>query len=64
MRHTEFWSRLDAALGPASSRTWAEMFVMADLGSRTAKEALEAGTDPKTVWAACWKALELPDRER
>lgn len=64
MRHTEFWSRLDAALGPASSRTWAEMFVMADLGSRTAKEALEAGADPKTVWAACWKALELPDRER
>ena len=24
MRHTEFWARLDAALGPAYSRAWAE----------------------------------------
>lgn len=64
MRHTEFWARLDAALGSASSRTWAEMFVMAELGSRTAQEALDAGVAPKVVWAACWKSLGLPDRDR
>lgn len=64
MRHTEFWARMDAALGEASSRTWAEMYVMGDLGSRTAAEALEAGVPPKQVWAAVWAALGLPDRDR
>ena len=64
MRHTEFWARMDQALGPASSRSWAELFVIADLGSRTAKEALDAGVPPKQVWAAVWSVLGLPDRER
>ena len=64
MRHTEFWSRLDAALGRAYSRSWAEQHVMSALGSRTAKEALDAGVPPKQVWAAVWEALELPASER
>ena len=29
MRHTEFWARLEAALGAAYYRSWAETFVMA-----------------------------------
>jgi hypothetical protein len=64
MRHTEFWARLEAALGSSYHRVWAEQFVMADLGRRTAKEALDAGVSPKEVWAAVWKALELPASER
>ncbi|WP_036490839.1 MULTISPECIES: DUF3046 domain-containing protein [Nocardioides] len=64
MRHTEFWDRLDHALGRASSRTWAELFVIGELGSRTAVEALDAGVAPKQVWQAVWRTLELPDRER
>lgn len=64
MRHTEFWNRLDAALGPAWAGTWAEMFVIGELGSRTAKEALDAGVPPKEVWAAVWATLGLPERER
>lgn len=64
MRHTEFWSRLEVALGPAYYRVWAEQFVMADLDRRTAKEALDAGVPPKQVWAAVWRALELPASER
>lgn len=64
MRHTEFWSRMDAALGPAYSRTWADQFVMADLGGRTASQALADGVPPKQVWAAVWAALELPARDR
>ena len=27
-------------------------------------EALDAGIPPKQVWAAVWKALELPARDR
>lgn len=64
MRHTEFWSRMDHALGPAYSRSWADLFVMADLGGRTAAQALADGVPPKQVWAAVWRALELPASER
>jgi hypothetical protein len=60
MRHTEFWERMDAALGPAYARVWADQFVMAELGGRTAREALDAGVSPKEVWRAVWTALELP----
>lgn len=64
MKHTEFWDRLDAALGPAYARSWASMFVLTDLGGRTVDEALAAGVPPKEVWRAVWSALDLPARER
>ena len=64
MRHTEFWARMDAALGPAYARSWADQQVLADLGGRTVEEALEAGEPPKVVWRAVWAELELPPRER
>lgn len=64
MRHTEFWDRLDHALGTASSRSWAELFVLTELGNRTTVEALEAGVAPRIVWAAVWRVLELAESER
>jgi hypothetical protein len=64
MRHTEFWSRMDDALGPAYSRTWAEQQVISDLGHRTVIEALEAGEPPKQVWRAVWERLGLPPSKR
>jgi hypothetical protein len=64
MRHTEFWARLERALGQAYARSWASQHVMADLGGRTAQEALDAGMSPKEVWAAVWHALDLPGTER
>lgn len=64
MRHTEFWSRLDAALGPAYARSWASLFVIAELGGRTAQEAIDAGVSPKEVWRAVWEVLDLPARDR
>lgn len=64
MKHTEFWARMEEALGPAYARSWASMFVIAELGGRTAREALAAGTPPKEVWRAVWAVLELPARER
>jgi hypothetical protein len=64
MRHTEFWTRMEAALGPAYARAWAEQFVLGELGERTVSQALDAGVAPKTVWAAVWRALELPPSER
>lgn len=64
MRHTEFWSRMEEALGPAYHRAWATQFVMAELAGRTAQEALDAGVPPKQVWAAVWRALDLPPSQR
>ena len=42
----------------------AVLTVMAELGGRTAAEALAAGIPPKQVWAAVWRTLELPASER
>lgn len=64
MRHTEFWDRMEAALGPAYARSWASMQVIGELGGRTVDEALAAGVPPKQVWRAVWAVLELPARER
>jgi hypothetical protein len=64
MRHTEFWARMETALGPAYARSWAEQQVLAELGGRTVLDALAAGESPKSVWRAVWAALELPERDR
>ena len=64
MRHTEFWARMEDALGPAYARVWAEQQVLGTLGHRTVVEALAAGETPKRVWRAVWERLELPASER
>lgn len=55
---------MDQHLGPAYSRSWARDRVLASLDGRTAQEALDAGTDTRTVWLAVHEALELPASER
>lgn len=60
MRHTEFWARMDHALGASYARSWASSFVMRELDGRTAQEAIDAGESPKQVWGAVWRTLELP----
>ena len=64
MRHTEFWARMEAALGPAYARSWAEQHVLSELDGRTVLEALAAGEPPKVVWRAVWSELGLPARDR
>jgi hypothetical protein len=64
MRHSEFWTRMEEALGASYARHWAGQYVIRDLGGRTAHQALEDGVPPKEVWRAVWAALELPARDR
>lgn len=64
MRHTEFWSRMETALGGSYARTWADLTVIGELGSRTVAEALAAGEPPKVVWAAVWRTLDLPEHQQ
>lgn len=60
MRHTEFWRRMEEALGPGYAEVWASQYVLAELGGRTAAEALADGYSAKVVWEAVWAARELP----
>jgi hypothetical protein len=64
MRHTEFWARMEEALGESYAASWARSHVMGILGGRTAVEALEAGYSPKEVWRAVWETLGLPPAAR
>ena len=64
MRHTEFWVRMEQALGPAYARSWAEQHVLGELGESTVVESLAAGEAPRTVWRAVWAELGLPARDR
>lgn len=64
MRHSEFWDRLEHHLGEGYATVWADQFVLGALDHRTVNEALAAGLPPKQVWAAVWRALELPATER
>ena len=64
MRHTEFWGRMEAALGPAYARTWAREHVVTGLEQRTVMQAFADGWNAKTVWRAVWEELELPLRDR
>ncbi|WP_374999558.1 DUF3046 domain-containing protein [Aeromicrobium sp. CTD01-1L150] len=64
MRHSEFWERMEHHLGAGYARVWADTQVMAELGGRTALEALEAGVGPRQVWRAVHARLELPASER
>ncbi|NYG56154.1 DUF3046 domain-containing protein [Nocardioides perillae] len=64
MRLTEFWSRMEAALGDGYARYWASAHVLGELGDRTVEEALGAGVPAKDVWRAVWRELDLPAKER
>ncbi len=64
MRYTEFWDRLEQALGTVYYKTWADQQVIGELDGRTPTQALDAGEDPRRVWRAVWAVLELPDRDR
>jgi len=64
MRETELWARLEAALGAAYARAWAEQIVLADLGGRTVVEAVAAGLPGQRIWRAAWAYLGLGPEAR
>ncbi|MFZ2503362.1 MAG: DUF3046 domain-containing protein [Nocardioides sp.] len=64
MRLTEFWARMEDALGEAYAASWAAHHALTPLQSRTVNEALADGVAPKEIWAAVWTVLELPEASR
>jgi len=64
VRLTEFWRRLEEALGAAYARSWATDHVLAALGGRTPVEAIDAGIDTIDIWRAVHAELRLPANQR
>ena len=59
MRLTDFWERMDQALGSGYSRSWASDFHIGDLDGRTVDQALIDGEDTQVIWRAVHKVLNL-----
>ncbi len=63
MRLTEFWRRMEVCFGPAAD-TVSRDSVLAELGHRTAREALADGVAVKEVWRGVWLGMGLPEEHR
>ena len=64
MRLTDFWDRMDQALGPAYSRSWAGDFHISSLNGLTVNEAIAQGIDTLVIWRAVHEVLDLPQKFR
>ncbi|MGY1916014.1 DUF3046 domain-containing protein [Blastococcus sp. HT6-30] len=64
MRLQEFWSRLDDQFGAMRAQSVVRDHVFADLGGRTAADAIEAGVPVRKVWLAVCEAFDVPVKER
>lgn len=64
MRRSDFWSRMYRLFGEAYAESFAQDFVLAELGSRTVRQALAAGYDAKDVWRAVCEEMKVPLSER
>lgn len=64
MREVELWQRMEEVLGAGYARVWAENTVLAELGSRTVVQAIDAGIPSKRIWLAVWAQLEPPPKLR
>lgn len=64
MRLTQFRQLMSEEFGSIRANSLAADHVFADLGGRTADQALEAGVDPKDVWRAVCAAFDVPPERR
>ena len=64
MRLTDFWSRLERRFGSAYAESYARDMVLAPLGGRTVKEALDDGDDVQAVWRAVCAATDVDAADR
>jgi hypothetical protein len=64
MRLTDFWERMEQALGDGYARSWATDFHVPELGGRTVEQALAEGEDTLVIWRAVHKTLGLEAKYR
>ncbi|NYE96744.1 hypothetical protein FHU41_002994 [Psychromicrobium silvestre] len=61
---SEFWRLMDDEFGVGYARSLAEDLVLAKVGGRSAKEALDAGVSPKAIWHAVCEIQGVPMARR
>jgi hypothetical protein len=59
MKSSDFWERMELALGVGYARSWAADFHIPLLGGRTVEQALSEGDDTQEVWRAVHQTLGL-----
>jgi hypothetical protein len=64
VRLTDFWQRLEAALGSAYARSWAHDHVLSGLGGRTVDEAIADGEETVLIWRVVHAELALHPSDR
>jgi len=57
---SEFFLAVDDEFGELQGRSLVRDLVIDELGNRSAREALDAGVAPKTVWFALCAAMQVP----
>lgn len=64
MRVSEFWTLVTDEFGDAYGRSLAADQHLMAIGDRTAREALDAGVEPKQIWTALCDAMDVPPERR
>ena len=64
MRRSEFQFAVDEEFGPGYGSVVVNDLVLAELGGRTARDALAAGVPPREVWLALCAATDVPESRR
>ena len=64
MRVSEFWILVADEFGDAYGRSLAADHHLLALDDRTAREALDAGVEPKEIWTALCDAMDVPQERR
>lgn len=64
MRHSELRELIADVFGERMGAVLVADQALGLLGDRTAQQALDAGVEPRAVWAALCEAMEVPAHER
>jgi hypothetical protein len=64
MTRSEFNRALVDEFGPVMASAVARDVVLGKLGNVSANQALDAGVEPKTVWAVLCEAMDVPPERR
>lgn len=64
MRLSDFWERMEAALGAGYARSWAADFHVPKLDGRTVEQAIAQGEDTQVIWRAVHETLGLEAKFR
>ncbi len=64
VRLSDFWRLMDDEFGSGYSRVLASELVLGELDGRSARDALDAGVEPRKVWLAICEKQDVPVSRR